>query len=321
MLFNLFMPHAQRKLDAARQQGLRMAHYCSAESGINILRSGEVFLRNSTLMNDFSEVAYGRNLLANTWHGAAGEQLQSILNGVDASIVPMVKESVDGALNDLLHETYLVSLSEHQATEDQFGRLSMWRAYAPKDGVALILNNTAFLTESNSLNAFTSPVLYAGHPEFEREFAAVVGRLSENVALLKQSHPQQIAALMTNALIFAIQSTKHPAFAEEREWRVIYTPTILQRAGLITEEQLRRVPTKILSLRGVPQRIYTIPFRNYPDEGFTGAEIPELIERILIGPSMDAYAIAQAFVAELGEKGVPETDQRVFITDIPLRHQ
>lgn len=124
---------------------------------------------------------------------------------------------------------------------------------------------------------------------------------------------------LVNAFRFAIQSTKHPAFKEEREWRVIYNPTPLQSATAEWPNQLEKIPTEIMTLRGVPQRVFAIPFRNHPEEGFVGATIPELIDRILIGPSADAYAIARAFVAQLTDCGVSDAEQRVTVTNIPLR--
>ena len=47
-----------------------------------------------------------------------------------------------------MFDTYLTSISEHRNKEDTFGRLSMWRAYGETTGVALVMNNSPFLTPS-----------------------------------------------------------------------------------------------------------------------------------------------------------------------------
>ena len=86
------------------------------------------------------------------------------------------------------------------------------------------------------------------------------------------------------------------------------------------DAQRGRIPTEIMCLGGVPQRVYAIPFENHPDEGFVGATVPELFDRVLIGPTSDGYAIGQALVAELDRCGVPDAGNRVFVTGIPLRH-
>ncbi len=83
---------------------------------------------------------------------------------------------------------------------------------------------------------------------------------------------------------------------------------------------MTRLPTEIMSLGGIPQRVYAIPFVDYPDEGFNGATVPDLIEKILIEPSQDAWLIAEAFIAELENLGVADAKSKVIVTGIPLRH-
>lgn len=73
------------------------------------------------------------------------------------------------------------------------------------------------------------------------------------------------------------------------------------------------------AVRGVPQKIQKIPLRNIPEEDFFGAEIPELLERIIIGPTVYPNAMYQAFSKLLRDAGVPDPDNRIFISDIPLR--
>jgi hypothetical protein len=156
--------------------------------------------------------------------------------------------------------------------------------------------------------------------EFEQSFDELVSSLETNFEALVISDPNAILEMLMVAFRFAVQSTKHPSFKEEREWRVIYTPTLLQRQGRMTDEQLLRIPTEVLSIGGVPQRIYAIPFVDWPEEGFTGATPPALLDRVLIGPSNDSYAIAQAFVAELSRLNVPDAHTKVVITGVPIRH-
>jgi hypothetical protein len=193
----------------------------------------------------------------------------------------------------------------------------MWRAYASKNGVAFVFKHGPFVAETDALNAFTSPVAYETPTSFHDRFAAVVTGMEANLARFQAAGGAFFHDLIQVAFRFAMQATKHPAFREEREWRVIYSPTIVERLGKMSDEQKRRVPTEIMALNGVPQRVYAIPFQNYPDEGFVGATVPELIDRILIGPTSDAYAIRQAFIAELRALGVAEPN--VEITGVPLR--
>ena len=70
---------------------------------------------------------------------------------------------------------------------------------------------------------------------------------------------------------------------------------------------------------GTPQPIYKIPLQNVIEEDFRGAEIPELLDRIIIGPTRYPWAAHEAFVQLLGEAGVEDPQNRVCVSNIPLR--
>lgn len=328
-LARIFIPHAVREMERVREKGIRFAHYTSADTGLKILRSGEMLLRNSTLMNDFSEIRHGWDCLLQAYNGPLGSRLQIALRAVQQDLPEILQGNFNAQIYDVMSETYLLSLSEHgdldggadgDDHEDKFGRLSMWRAYAPKNGIAFILNNAPFLGESEALGAFTSPVAYAMPDGFQPAFEEIVEAIEKNIELIKPLGGQYVHSFLMNAFRFAVQSTKHPSFKEEREWRVIYAPSLLHREQRLTEQQMARVPTRIMSLGEVPQRVFAIPFVDYPDEGFVGATIPSLLNRVLIGPSQDSHAIRQAFVSELLQLNVADAESKVVITGVPLRH-
>ena len=76
---------------------------------------------------------------------------------------------------------------------------------------------------------------------------------------------------------------------------------------------------EVTTINGIPQTVYKIPLLNIPEEGFLNAEIPELIDRIIIGPTQYPTAIAEAIEAQLVEAGVSDAGDRIVISDIPLR--
>jgi hypothetical protein len=47
--------------------------------------------------------------------------------------------------------------------------------------------------------------------------------------------------------------------------------------------------------------------------------IPSLIDRVIIGPSPYPWPMYEAFVAALTAAGVPDANQRVFVSGIPIR--
>ena len=69
-----------------------------------------------------------------------------------------------------------------------------------------------------------------------------------------------------------------------------------------------------------PQVVYKIPLKNAPEEGLVGIELPEILDRVIIGPT-DHYPLAtyEAFVTLLDEAGVPDPGSKVRISAIPLR--
>jgi len=319
------MPHASNELARIKGSDARFVHYTNAEAGLKILRSNRLILRNSTLMNDFSEVQHGLNCLIYAYNGPLGERLKQAMRVVQNDLPDIIQDNFNSQMEDFRHQTYLMSISEHgnaeegDALEDLYGRLSMWRAYSKRNGIAFVVKNTPFVTETNALNAFTSPVLYATPDSFLPYFEQFVASIEANIEFISRFGGAMLHDAIMNAFRFTVQSTKHPSFHEEKEWRVIYSPTLLAKDGVLTPQQMERVPTEIMDLGGTPQRIYAIPFKNYPEDDFVGATIPELIDRILIGPSPDAYAIADAFAAELSTKGIENSRERIWITGIPLR--
>jgi len=109
---------------------------------------------------------------------------------------------------------------------------------------------------------------------------------------------------------FAVLCTKHPGFGEEKEWRAVYNPQL---------EFSDRIKKDIAVIQGVPQTIMKIPMVSYPDEGMLGAELPELLDHIIIGPTQYPDVIREAFVDMLAAAGVTDANKKVVMSDIPLR--
>lgn len=306
----LFMPHAFRRMSEFNTGNHRFVHYTSADAALSIIQNKEIWLRNVTVMNDFSEIEYGLRCLQASWAGENGIRLRSELNGVHPNLADKIAEQFNNFLFNLRHDTYVSCLSEHSDKEDKVGRLSMWRAYGSSGGIALVLNRSPFFAETDALHAYTSPVAYLSGEEFDLAFAEIADLASSNLRVLKAYSVETIINTIFNAFRFAVVSTKHPGFAEEREWRVVYSPTI-NASNLIQEI--------VVSVRGVPQKIYKIPLTDVPERGLFGIELPRLIERIIIGPTQYKSASYFAFVAALASAGVENPEHLVFTSNIPVR--
>jgi len=172
----LFVPHIITRR-AAFTAGKRLVHYTSAEAAYRIITGRQMWLRNAQMMNDFSEIQHGLDCLQQAWASDAGKSLQAMLDRLKQGLRDELATIFDGHTDALKIGTFLTSLSEHDDDEDMYGRLSMWRAYGGKSGVALVLNNTAFAAETPEMRVFSSPVFYQDVPKFIEWFQGWVGNL------------------------------------------------------------------------------------------------------------------------------------------------
>ena len=313
-LGRIFMPYAMRRLDQVRQKKTKFAHYTSAYAAIQIIEKKTVWMRNAVVMNDFSEVQHGQECLIESWSDEnVGGRLKALMKRIDPDLVERVQQGFNNRLHDREVQSYLISISEHgdgALDEDMYGRLSMWRAYGGDTNVAFVFNNKPFVSESNALNAFTSPVLYCDKEGFKYHFLEMIKGLEKNFDFLAEIGPDEVETRLFWALHFAALSTKHPGFSEEKEWRVIYSSTLLPS---------ERIKFDIETLGGVPQKVYKLLLKNYPEEGFVGATLPEFLDEIIIGPTESPWPIYEALSTRLEENGVENAWSKVRISNIPLR--
>lgn len=315
----IFSPYTARKVQRAREAGQRFVHYTSCEAALSIIENNSIWLRNATLMNDFSEIQHGLWCLREYWE-KRGDHLREAIMAINGEGVEAVVKAFDSNAFAMLNETYLLSLSEHDPNEDQFGRLSMWRAYGQRTGAALIFNGGPILSPQEALTIVSVPVLYAMPDAFGDHLDEVADKLVEEVEFLREletayqeeSGTSFISDAMEQVFRFACVSTKHPGFAEEREWRAIYQP--IHRAS-----SPERVVPAHCTINDVPQNIHKLVFQNYLDEGFVGAALPEILNRVIIGPSAHPYVVFTRMFDALQKAGV-NTENLLLNSHIPLRH-
>ncbi len=309
-LFDLFAPQISERISHLKNSGQRFVHYTSAEAAISIVESRSVWLRSASIMNDFMEIEHGLQCLAAAWRSERGSEFRAFLDQLDDGLAERVALSHDAEQNSLKYDTYLLSVSQHRDSEDRLGRLSMWRAYGGANGIALVLRNTPFVTESNALAAFTLPVSYQSKDQFIEWFGRWFETLKKGKESLLNLQPEEILAYVQLAFRLFALSTKHPGFHEEEEWRIVHSPRI---------EVSTRLQRKPVLVRGTPQIIYGLPLQNIPEENFFGAELNELIDHVIVGPSDSPWNTREALVAILQEAGLTDAENRVFVSNIPLR--
>jgi hypothetical protein len=309
-LSQIFYPLAWEKIgrivDGTPQ---RFVHYTSAEAAMSILKNKEVWLRKASMMNDFGEITYGIKTLVFAYEKES-KPLKELIDHLFPGLSGEVEALFNSWEQSFREDTFITCMSEHENSEDGLGRLSMWRAYGGTASVALVFNPNVFVSNSGILGATTSPVAYLTKEKMGKQIIAFTQNIERNGDVLSSLSRDDIRGHLFNVLRLAAICTKHPGFKEEREWRVVYNPKL---------QASDRVKREIVSIGGIPQPICKIPLKDDLDSGLIGAEIPKLIDRIIIGPSKHPLELRDTFVELLGAARMLDANQRVWVSDIPLR--
>lgn len=304
LLFANLMPAVARLKD-----GGRLVHYTSAGSAFLIIKGKEVWLRNALLMNDFSEIEHGLACLHNAWSSEAGERFKSWLDRVYPGFREQLESTFDGHAAGLRNATFMMSLSEHDSTEDEFGRLSMWRAYGGACGVALVLRPEIFNSSTDEMKVYSAPVRYLTVNEFVSWFENWVQSIIDQEKRISDFEVDGLLAQFFFAFrVFAL-CTKHPGFREEREWRIFHSPLLDGTSAWLKKEN------EIVG--GLPQEVVKLRLMDDESAGVKGAAIPSLVDRLIIGPTAHPVPVFHALYHALQDAGIEQPV--VGISHIPLR--
>lgn len=309
-LMNHFLSHLNERVERLKDGG-RLVHYTSAENAYKIISGKQVWLRNTHLMNDYSEMRHGLECLRAAWNSPAGVELQKWLEANWQGIRIEIENTFNDHATSMTDDTYMICLSEHDDDEDDYGRLSMWRAYGGRAGVALVLNTTTFLSETDAMAVYSMPVVYRDQDQFVTWFqtwaASIMDAGDEVTAIDRQ--------IILNHLFYAFRSfvlaTKHPGFKEEREWRVFHSPSLDGTSPWID--------IAMETVGGIPQHVVKVELKDDPEAGVVGAAPETLINRVIIGPCETPLPIRAALGQLMTDTGVQDAWSKIWMSFIPLR--
>jgi hypothetical protein len=294
---------------------LRFAHYTSAETALRIIRGNgtdqALWLRNATEMNDFSEIEFGQACL----EFALGQpEIEDRVNRLSEALGINISTQVVSPMGEERHriksDTFLLCLSEHDSRDDM-GVLSMWRAYGGDANVCLLFNTDALTNDQEAYDVHITAVDYDGEIGFLTRFTRVLNDVDSNLEKLKLVDHRLIVDNWKSVLDDMVLSTKHPGFKEEQEWRIIY------RRNANTD--IPAPPHKIEVVGGIAQVVHYLPLVDVPEKGVTKANIQEILDRVIVGPTANPILVREAFVAVLAEAGLSNPEHRVVTCNIPLR--
>ena len=303
----LFFHHMLERLEEFKSSRCRYVHYTSAPVLLSILEKKEVWLRHTSLMNDYQEIERGIRAVTGFFgpNGTVSNRFWETLDECFDGASNAIKARYDFSLNDLRGNTFVMSLSGHLDKEDDIGRLSMWRAYAPKDGVALVLNPDVFYQEENKLNVFSYPALYWTDDEISRRFLQTVDLFVENKELLLAMDFNAVVEGVLEMLVSYAICLKHPGFEEELEMRIVYRPN--NRPSLATKKSIEVCGT-------TPQIVHKIPLSAEWD-----TDLKTILNRVILGPSRSIIEVSNAVLAAMIEAEIPKANEKLYLSDIPLR--
>lgn len=326
-----FWAYEHRELERVKKEGRSFVHYTTTEAALSIINNREIWLRNSGVMNDYSEVAHGEACLRYCLHESndVAPRCKNVFDTLQEGLHDRaVRWFIDSARMRRAF-TYLTSISEHGPQhiapgvvdeESMFGRLSMWRAYGSCGGVGLIFRQDPLMEPKDRLNVFSMPVYYGNPDWFAFEFSKMLSFIESNMAQLKQIDPNVIWENLWRFIHFTSLSCKHPGFKEEREWRVTYSADPanehIEDAEFNATSKIKR---QFCTVGGLPQRIYKIPFVDYPDEGIVGITLPAFLKQVVIGPTQYPLIVMDALHIAMRRAGFDQNKIFISVSQIPLR--
>lgn len=317
-LEEIFMPEARRQRikanfgDETTLEPIRFIHYTSAAAALEIIKSKRIWMRNTTCMIDYKEVQHGLELMQKFF--SESTRRDAFVSALDKCHSGAVSEAIalfDKRTADILLNTYVTSISEHDDEEDSQGRLSMWRAFGGVAArVGIVFRIPKFATGSIALNLHFSPVAYLTEPQVHKVMQEVTDNVNRDCELLKSIPRQAIIDIVFSMFQAAVVCLKHEGFREEREWRAIYSPQL-------RPSDLMKPSTQVIN--GIPQTVYSIPLDKKVSDVLADLDFAQIFDRLIIGPTAYPWAVGEAFVTALREVGVADSHDRVVASNIPIR--
>ena len=316
-LGNILMPYAERQRKALfervpNQAYARLIHYTTAENALKIINSKRFWMRNTHCMADYREVQHGFQIFNKFFSDAA--KSKAFTETLDKSAPGVAQEAIqmfNASWNDIQFNTYISSISEHQDTEDQHGRLSMWRAFGGSGArVGIVLKIPTISQGSLALSLLFSPVAYLTEIAAHKVMEEVIDNIRTNCEFLRAVDRDILVRTVFMMLLAGVVCLKHEGFVEEREWRAIYAPKRWPSA-------LMESSTEVIA--GIPQVVYKIPLDASVSGHLIDLDFARMFDRLIVGPTPYVWPMYDAFVGALVNAGVADAGARLFASGIPLR--
>jgi hypothetical protein len=272
-------------------------HYTDPAGVYGIVQSKELWASNAAFLNDSTEVLY----------------IQEVLKKVAAEVARRYEEPIVGQYLGLLEEAFRAALLERFEVYvacfcENPDLLSQWRAY-PSMGGGYAIGFRAWVL---SRGRFLEKIIYDEEAQLETLRSLVM----PSCDLLAKGAHGETAEYLTKCVGVAVSMTasnlapcalsfKHPAFAEEAEWRIIRLSVRDGTPGTVVTPQFR------------PRAGGLLPFTplSLERDGDTDPPIAELV----VGPSAHPDLAVNAIRQLLKAAGYENAAEMVRRSAAPLR--
>jgi hypothetical protein len=263
-------------------------------------------------MSDYSESVHGFNLLQKYFLVDQNKQRFFALIGSfapGAAQEAMQRFDYWWQSGIIQHRTFIASLSEHGDEEDSHGRLSMWRAFGGNSArVGIVLKVPKQSKAADAMDLLFTPVTY--HDSADDVINRAVENISNESKFLKTLTKDSFVSWIAHMFLVVVTCTKHPAFEEEREWRVVYNSD-LRSSPLIDKS--------VEVIGGLPQVVHSLHLDERFHPVLADLDLAKIIDKIILGPTQYPMALVEAFASKLIDIKVQDMQGKIIISGIPLR--
>jgi hypothetical protein len=189
------MPYAEKQRLAhfakiPNQTHARLIHYTTAEAALKIINTKRFWMRNTNCMADYREVQHGFGIFHKFFADPKKhEAFTKALNNCSEGVALEAMQIFNTSWNDIQFNTYITSISEHLDSEDQYGRLSMWRALGgSKARVGIVLKVPWMSQRPLALNLLFFPVAYLSEQAAHDVMEQVIRKVNQECAFLRIIH-------------------------------------------------------------------------------------------------------------------------------------
>lgn len=242
------------------------------ESFFRITDSDDILLFDCRLSNDKAEIQQGLNIIRDS------------LNPKESSLIRDREYDKAQAINALRKhifqprfDAFVACFSGYpnESTEPNVqDQLGQWRGYgADGRGVCISFEKTLFYKNTQPM-LLVSPVSY--DTEVQKKIVMLAIEYWEHLISHKT---EEFSAEKTAELLSTfIPLFKHPAFSEENEWRIVFTPSQCEYNNI-----------KFFEKNGVK-----IPYFKLKDIAAVFKGVPLPINEVMIGPSVDQDSLYES---------------------------